>query len=193
MIKNILLRLSSYIIVLLFSTQLCAGDAVPGCTYLQSFFKPSCVKQRLHQIWTQGHNELYLTGYAWHNRFTYSREKINSYNEQAWGGGLGKGFFDERGNWHGLYAFGFLDSHSNVEPVLGYAFQKVITLHHELKAGIGYALLITQRKDLNSGIPFPGALPWASVFYKKVTIAATYIPGFNKNGNVLFLLAKYTF
>ena len=49
------------------------------------------------------------------------------------------------------------------------------------------------RPDLNKGIPFPGALPWASLFYKKTTLAATYIPGFNHNGNVLYLLAKYTF
>lgn len=160
-------------------------------SHWHSFFKPLC--QRLKQIWTEGNGELYLSGYAWHNRYIYSSEKIRSYNEKAWGGGLGKGFFDEKGNWHGLYAFAFLDSHKNVEPAAGYAYLKVAHLNNDLKAGIGYTVLITGRPDLNKGIPFPGALPWASIFYKKTTLAATYIPGFNNNGNVLYLLVKYTF
>ena len=103
------------------------------------------------------------------------------------------GFFDEKGNWHGLFTYAFLDSHKNVEPVAGYAYLKVATISNNWKAGVGYTILITARPDLNKGIPFPGALPWASIFYKKVTLAATYIPGFNHNGNVLYLLGKYTF
>ena len=162
-----------------------------SCSHVLSFFKPVC--QRLQQIWTEGNGELYLSGYAWHNRYIYTPEKIKSYNEKAWGGGLGKGFFDEKGNWHGLFAFAFLDSHKNVEPAAGYAYLKVATLYKDLKAGLGYTVLVTMRPDLNKGIPFPGALPWASVFYKKATLAATYIPGFNNNGNVLYLLVKYTF
>ena len=161
------------------------------CPQWRSLLKTAC--QRWHQIWYEGNAELYLSGYAWHNRYVYSREKINEYNENAWGGGLGKGFFDEKGNWHGLFAFAFLDSHKNLEPAAGYAYLKVAHLYKELKAGIGYTVLITMRPDLNKGIPFPGALPWASLFYKKTTLAATYIPGFNHNGNVLYLLAKYTF
>jgi len=162
-----------------------------SCSPWLPFLKPIC--QRLKQVWTEGNGELYISGYAWHNRYIYSPEKIRSYNEKAWGGGLGKGLFDEKGNWHGLYAFAFLDSHKNVEPVAGYAYLKIATVHNDLKAGLGYTLLITGRPDLNKGIPFPGALPWASIFYKKATLAATYIPGFNNNGNVLYLVIKHTF
>lgn len=161
------------------------------CTHSFSLIKPLCL--RMHQIWSEGSTELYVSGYAWHNRYTYTAEKIKTYNEAAWGGGFGKGLFDEKGNWQGLFAFAFLDSHSNVEPVIGYAYLKVATLHKDLKAGLGYTVLITSRTDINNSIPFPGALPWASVFYKKTTLAATYIPGFNHNGNVLYLLGKYTF
>ncbi|MCH9717980.1 MAG: phospholipid:lipid A palmitoyltransferase, partial [Gammaproteobacteria bacterium] len=28
-------------------------------------------------------NELYLTGYAWHNRYQYPKEKLSKYNERA--------------------------------------------------------------------------------------------------------------
>jgi palmitoyl transferase len=173
------------------STCLFAAEQSEPCTHGGSIVTSIC--KRLHLIWKQGKTELYLSGYAWHNRYTYSQEKIDSYNEAAYGTGLGKGYFDERGNWQGLYAYAFLDSHKNVEPVVGYAYLKVFPIHHEFKAGIGYTLLVTARPDINHNIPFPGALPWASLFYKKVTLAATYIPGFNNNGNVLYLVGKYTF
>lgn len=161
------------------------------CPKTPSLFKLAC--QRIHQIFYEGDTELYFSGYAWHNRYTYSREKIQSYNEKAWGGGLGKAFFDEQGNWHGVFSYAFLDSHKSVQPVAGYAYLKVKTIKTHFKAGLGYTVLITGRPDLNKGIPFPGALPWASLFYKKASVAITYIPGFNHNGNVLYVLAKYAF
>ena len=161
------------------------------CSHWLSLFKPVC--QRLHQVWTEGNTDLYISGYAWHNRYIYPPEKIRRYNENAWGGGLGKSLFDENGNLHGLYAIGFLDSHSHVEPVVGYAYQKVIGIYKELKTGIGFSVLVTSRVDINHNIPFPGAVPWASIFFKKVTLAAAYIPGNSKNGNVLYVVGKYSF
>ncbi|MBI2785022.1 MAG: lipid IV(A) palmitoyltransferase PagP [Legionella longbeachae] len=163
------------------------------CKYWLPIFKPFC--HRLHQIWTEGNNELYLSGYAWHNRFTYSSERMRErkYNELAWGGGFGKGFFDEKGNWHGLYAFAFLDSHRKVEPTAGYAYLKVAHLSKNFKAGLGFSILVTARPDILHYIPFPGAVPWAGVFYKKVSIKAAYIPGSSTNGNVLYVVGTYTF
>lgn len=177
--------------LVLFPLTIFADQKENVCTHWVSFFKPVC--QRLHQVWTEGDTDLYLSGYAWHNRYTYSRAKIKSYNEAAWGSGIGKGLFDEKGNWHGLYALAFLDSHSNVEPAAGYAYLKTAALSPHIKAGIGYSILVTSRADINHYIPFPGILPWASIFYDKVTIAATYIPGSSTNGNVLFIIGKYTF
>lgn len=177
--------------LLCYSLNAMSANDPNNCSHWLSLFKPLCM--RLHQVWDEGYNELYLSGYAWHNRYIYSAEKIRSYNETAWGGGLGKGFFDEKGNWHGLYAFAFLDSHSQLEPVAGYAYLKVATINEDIKAGLGYSVLITSRADINNRIPFPGAVPWASLFIGKVTLAATYIPGNSNNGNVLYLLAKYRF
>lgn len=148
-------------------------------------------RHRLHQIWTEGENELYLPGYAWHNRYTYAQEKINTYNEHPWGTGLGKSFYDETGDWHGLYAFAFLDSHKNVEPVVGYAFLKVWHINENTRFGGGYGLLVTARPDIFHNIPFPGALPWISFNYRKASLSATYIPGSRGAGNVLFLILKW--
>ncbi len=168
-----------------------AAEQKEACSHWMSLLKPIC--QRLKQIWTDGDTEAYFSGYAWHNRYIYSPEKIRKYNENAWGGGLGKGLFDEKGNWHGLYAIAFLDSHSDIEPVVGYAHLWVSSLTDNLKAGIGYSILVTARSDINNYMPFPGAVPWAAVFYKKVTVAASYVPGNSSNGNVLFIVGKYTF
>ena len=163
----------------------------PNCSYWLTPFKPFC--HRLHQIWTEGDTDLFVSGYAWHNRYIYSPEKIRRYNERAWGGGLGKGLFDEKGNWHGLYAIAFLDSHAHVQPAAGYAYTKVLNITKDLKAGLGYSVLVTSRVDIMHNIPFPGAVPWGSIFFKKLSIAGAYIPGNSQNGNVLYLFGKYTF
>jgi palmitoyl transferase len=139
------------------------------CALWLPIFRPFC--HRLKQTWTEGSNELYLSGYAWHNRLTYSADVLREkkYNELAWGGGFGKGFFDEKGNWHGLYAFAFLDSHRNLEPIAGYAYLKVANLHKDFKAGLGFSVFITSRPDIIHNIPFPGIVPWAGLFYKKLS------------------------
>ena len=147
----------------------------------------------LHQLWTEGDTELYMTGYAWHNRYTYDANKIEQFNELALGGGFGKGMYDENGNWHGLAAFAFLDSHKYLEPVTGYAFLKIVRLTERARMGGGYSLLLTQRPDIFRGIPFPGLLPWLSFSYQRAALFATYIPGSRGAGNVLFLFAKWTF
>ena len=178
---------------MVFTLNAFAAEEPQNCTHWLSLFKPVC--QRLHQIWHDGSNELYVSGYAWHNRYTYSAKRLREkkYNELAWGGGLGKGFFDEKGNWHGLYAIAFLDSHKNLEPAVGYAYLKVANFTKDFKAGIGFSVLVTARPDILNNIPFPGAVPWAGVFFKKVSIKAAYIPGSSSNGNVLYLVGTYTF
>lgn len=176
-------------LILVFFVQISIAES--NCLKWPTWFKASC--QRLEEIWTKGDTELYLTGYAWHNRSTYRHEKIKSFNENAWGGGLGKGFYDEKGNWHSLYAFAFLDSHNHVEPLVGYGYLKIFPLTTHAKIGAGVAVFMTSRVDIFNGIPFPGALPWLSFIYDKITLSATYIPGSKGAGNVLFLVGKYTF
>jgi palmitoyl transferase len=184
-----MIRKFFFLLLLLSDLNTFAAQIEPDCSNTPLLFKSAC--RRLHQVWQDGKNELYLPAYAWHNRLSYSQEKINSFNENPWGTGLGKSFYDEKGDWHGLYAFAFLDSHKNVEPVVGYAFLKVLHLNDETSMGAGYALLVTARPDIFHNIPFPGALPWVSVSYHKASFAATYIPGSQGAGNVFFLILKY--
>jgi palmitoyl transferase len=158
--------------------------------------KPSWAKSaynRLDQIWTQGNYDLYLSGYAWHNRATYTPEKIRGYNERAWGGGLGKSIYDEDGDWQGLYAMAFLESHSKVQPIAGYGFQKIGKVGADTRFGLGYTVFVTSHPAVMKGVPFPGILPLVSVGYKNATLYATYIPGGRGAGNVLFMFGRWAF
>ncbi|MFC3908328.1 lipid IV(A) palmitoyltransferase PagP [Legionella dresdenensis] len=161
------------------------------CQGLGKWIEKAC--SRLHAIWTEGDVDLYLTGYAWHNRYTYTSERVKTYNEQAWGTGLGRSMYDQDGDWHGLYAVAFLDSHKNFEPTAGYAFLKTKHWQNKLNAGLGFSVLVTARPDIMKGIPFPGAVPMASVGYDRFTLYAAYVPGRQDNGNVLFVFGKIRF
>ncbi|OZI62166.1 lipid IV(A) palmitoyltransferase PagP [Bordetella genomosp. 11] len=174
---------------------LTASAALPftahACDNVPDWAQSACA--RLDQIWNQGSDELYLSGYAWHNRAAYSADKIKSFREESWGGGWGKGIYDEDGDWQGLYGMAFLDSHGHVEPIAGYGYQKIGRVGQNWRFGIGYTAFLTARQDIFHYIPFPGILPLASVGYDKATFYATYIPGGKGNGNVLFMFGKWTF
>ena len=161
------------------------------CDTGPSWVQSGC--NRLQQIWHQGDTDLYLSGYAWHNRWTYTRDKVDTFREVAWGAGLGKGLFDEDGDWHGLYAMAFLDSHSDWQPTAGYGFQKIGRVTQNIRVGAGYTAFLTSRSDMFGRAPFPGALPLVSVGYRKADLFATYIPGARGAGNVLFMFGKVTF
>lgn len=152
------------------------------------------VQHRLSQLWFDGYPELYFTGYAWHNRYFYAPERIQKahYNEVAAGGGIGKGFIDEDGDWHALYAMGFSDSHRNFQPLAGYGFLKMAHLPQQLNLGGGFTWFVTARKDIFHGIPFPGIpLPMVEIGVSKLSVLATYVPGGTNVGNVLFVFAKW--
>ncbi len=162
----------------------------PNHSFLNKAIQHS--RQRIKQIWDLGKNELNIPVYVWHNRFTYTDDKIQQYNEIPWGGGLGKSFYDEEGDWHGLYAFAFLDSHKNVEPIVGYGFEKMLHITERTAVGAGYTALITSRTDVIHSIPFPGILPLVAVVHQRASLTFIYVPSLKSNvGNVLFVLAKW--
>lgn len=188
-----LIHVSVYLFFLVASNSYAALDAFSATDSKKTIIGK--IKHRLNQIWFDGTTDLYLTGYAWHNRYTYEAQKIRDakYNEFAEGGGLGRGFYDEDGDWHALYAMGFADSHYNFQPLIGYGFLKMLHLPKTFNAGAGFTWFITQRKDIFHGIPFIGIpLPMVSVGVNRFSIYATYVPGKTNIGNVLFLFGKIT-
>ncbi|EKT56350.1 lipid IV(A) palmitoyltransferase PagP [Providencia sneebia] len=148
--------------------------------------------QNVSETWDSDQYDIYLPVLTWHNRFTYDREKTNSYNETPWGFGVGKYRYDEDNDWHALYAMAFMDSHNKVEPIAGYAFQKM-WVPGELdgfRMGAGFTLSVTARDDY-AYIPIPLPLPLVSMEYNKLSLQATYIPGTYNNGNVLFAWLRW--
>jgi len=148
------------------------------------------VKDVLSQTWQSNNYELYLPINTWHNRSDYSSEKINGFNEQPLGLGIGKYRFDENGNWNALYVMAFQDSHRDWEPVAGYAFQKIWRPAEDIRLGAGYTVGFTVRHDMYY-LPIPGILPIVSVEYKEVSLQSTYVPGGEGHGNILFTWIRW--
>jgi len=151
------------------------------------------VAGEVSDIWTQGASEIYLPFKTHHMRWAYSREKIDGYQESPPGLGYGLGRFDAKGNWSGLYAMGFQDSHYRPQWMAGYAWKAIWGERSGLHAGLGYTAFLTARSDIGRYTPLPAVLPIASLGYQKFTLEAAYVPGGKGNGNVLFFWGKWSF
>lgn len=149
--------------------------------------------QRLATTWRDGQTEIYLPLHTHHLRSAYSRDKIDSFNEETYGLGIGRGSYDQDGDWHGLYVMGFRDSHSKPEYMAGYAYKTYWKLAGELKAGLGYTAFLTTRSDIGHYTPIPGILPIASLEYRQFSLDTTYVPGGKGSGNILFFWGKFHF
>ncbi len=151
-------------------------------------------KHKFHLLWHSTDSELYIPLLTWHNRFTYSDEKIKSYNERPWGIGYGKYYFETKKDWHSVYAMTFLDSHNEIQPIIGYGYQKIWAPGeiNKLRFGIGFTLSLTARQEYYY-IPLPLLFPLFSVEYHRFSLQATYIPGTYNNGNVLFSWIRWQF
>ncbi len=153
--------------------------------YLQS------LKSNTSKVWDSKEYDIYIPLYAWHNRLTYDKKHIDKYNENPWGVGLGKYYYDEKGNWHSLYAMAFKDSNKHLETFFGYAWMKnwFVNCNRDFRIGIGYTLGVTQRSEWYY-LPVPAPLPLVGVEYKRFALQAAYVPGVKNDGNVLFIWSR---
>jgi palmitoyl transferase len=150
--------------------------------------------EHVKDTWTEGKVEVYVPFISYHMPFAYSAESRAQQNEYPAGGGIGLGRFNDSGNYEGTYAMAFLDSNSAMSYMAGYAWIPTWNVKNsEVKVGAGVTGFLMSRQDYFGGIPFPGVLPVASISYKQLSLQATYIPGGQGNGNVLFAWGKWTF
>ncbi|HTJ97213.1 MAG TPA: lipid IV(A) palmitoyltransferase PagP, partial [Rhodocyclaceae bacterium] len=117
------------------------------------------------ETYTKGSSELYVPARTYHLRSAYSREKIDSYQENPHGLGYGRGHYDDKGNWSGVYAMGFQDSHFKPEWMVGYSWKAMWGDPSSWHTGLGYTAFLTTRADIGRYTPVPGLLPVASVGY----------------------------
>ena len=149
--------------------------------------------EQAKRAWSDGDWTLYLTGYTWHMPYAYDQQRREELNSEAWGGGLGRYVYDNNGNYHGLYAMVFSDSHYEPEYHIGYSWQ-----HYwgsgELKAGLGYTVFVFGRDDVVHYVPIPAILPLASVRYARFELMGTFFPGFGSGkGNIAFFFGRLDF
>ena len=104
-------------------------------------------RDNVEATWRSERYELYVPAVTWHNRAFYDRAKIDSFNERPWGLGFGRYRYDADGDWHALYAMAFLDSHKDVEPFVGYAYQKTWRPLDGWRLGAGFTAGVTARSD----------------------------------------------
>lgn len=174
---------------LLFFVLFVIGYAAPAQAGFAEYWEQ--LKSDVSKTWASEDYDLYVPLYAWHNRLAYDQEHIDKYNENPWGVGLGKSYYDENGNWHALYAMGFKDSNKHLETFFGYAFMKnwFVNCNRDFRVGVGYTLGLTQRSEWYY-LPVPAPLPLAGIEYKRVAVQAAYVPGVKNDGNVLFVWTR---
>jgi lipid IVA palmitoyltransferase len=149
---------------------------------------------RFRLIRDQGSTDLYLSGYARHGRSTYTRERLEELNENAWGVGVGRRLRNARGNDEIVYALGISDSHYKPQLMAGYAHEWIYPVGGSgLELGVGYTAMLVSRQDYFSGVPFPIALPVASIGSRDIKLRASYVPRLSQNkgnGDVLLLFVS---
>lgn len=144
----------------------------------------------VNNIYQKGNWEVIVPISTYHMRNSYSSEQIESYEESPPGFGLGKGRINSSGNYEGLYAMGYQDSHHFPSWQVGYVWQALWRpINENFRVGLGYTAFILAREDIGHYTPFPAASPMTSIAYKNLTIDVTFIPF----SNVFFSNIKWAF
>jgi palmitoyl transferase len=142
------------------------------------------------------HWDVYMSGYAYHDRDTYTRKQLNKMNENTWGGGLGRTLRNERGNDESLYGVVIRDSNNRPQWMAGYAYQWMFpVVSKKFEVGAGLTGLLIRRHDWYGGRPFPAVLPVASIGTPNAQLVATYVPHLsmrNAKGNIVLLMLRMT-
>lgn len=149
------------------------------------------VRNELGDTWRQGTTEYYATFRTWHSPWAYSEERNKQYQNWPPGFGLGRGRFDDKGNWHGLYAMVFQDSHFKPEWSVGYGWKTYWRAPGDIRLGLGYTAGFTARTDYAHYVPVPLILPMVSADYGKLSVEGVYVPGGKGYGNVMLLSFKW--
>jgi palmitoyl transferase len=142
------------------------------------------VSKRLSTIIRDGKPSLMISGFSWHNRWTYSAEDIKGYNEKAYGGGLALYRSINQYEEDFIGALGFMDSFGLPEVHVVYSWMKTTSQKKPLGCGLGlgggvYFKYHCYASPALSYLPAPFILPLVSLRVLNINLFATYIPGFN--------------
>lgn len=139
--------------------------------------------------------DVYMAGYAYHDRDTYTNAQLRKMNETTWGGGLGRTYRNESGNDESVYLIGIRDSNRHAQWMAGYSYLWMLPLktQNDLEVGAGLTALVIRRHDWYDGRPFPAMLPVATIGNRAAQLVATYVPHLSargKKGNILSVMLR---
>jgi palmitoyl transferase len=145
----------------------------------------------------KGKTDLYVSGYYWHLPFAYPPDKRATFNDLAWGLGLGRSLVDEKDNERFVYIQVSRSSHFKPQYAIGYGWQARWNAPFGIKLGAGYAAFVFARSDVYHYTPIPGIVPVASLATGRASLYVAYLPGIHNGitgrGNVLYVFSRWTF
>ena len=143
-------------------------------------------------MWKDPSVDLFVPMWTWHNRSAYDADKIQDYTEYPLGAGLGVSSRSGDESRH-AYLLVFQDSHADYQGTWGYAWERMLAGEDGgFKFSAGWTLSVHHRRQYNY-FPIPLPLPLVGAGYEKVSVQATYVPGWRNMGNVLFMWARVNF
>ena len=110
------------------------------------------------EAYDKGSLEFFLPLETYHFRSKYTAEKIAIYQERPKGFGVGRGHYDAKGNWEGVYALAFQDSHYMPMYFAGYGWKALWRPAEDVRLGLGYNAGLMSRTDILGYVPFPIAM-----------------------------------
>src|SRR6267378_5686649 len=78
-----------------------ASSAHADCADLWDWLDPGC--RRVVDTWTQGKDEILVSGYAYHLPGTWTAERRAELNANAWGAGYGRTVEEANGDTHTVF------------------------------------------------------------------------------------------
>ncbi|WP_200384776.1 lipid IV(A) palmitoyltransferase PagP [Rhodocyclus tenuis] len=166
-----------------------AAASEAGAPASGSWYDP--VWKPLKNVWDVGALEFYLPFHTYHLRSSYTQEQIAGYQEKPLGFGIGRGLYNEKGNWEGIYTMAFQDSHFKPQYMAGYGWKTFWRPVDDVRLGLGYTAFLMSRSDVFGYVPFPGVLPIASLGYKNLSVETAFMPGKKGAGNIFFFWFKW--
>lgn len=179
-------------IIVVRADQLQSNSTSNGTSLVSNFIsKLNHMKERLVFVKDKGETYITVAGYAYHDRRTYTPEKIKQLNELAWGIGIERLYYDEEGHREGVSMMVIKDSHSDPQFSASYEWQAGYKVFSDTTIWGGYSAGIVARSDYNYK-PIPYLFPTIGLSIGKLNLKSVLIPSIGgvNNGNVLFIFAS---
>jgi len=173
-------------VICVFSVLPLLAEDTPGPSWWQGW------KSNLRATWESDDHAVIVPLNIYHVRSTYTRERIERYNEMPWGLGFERYHTNSSRNRHSFYVLAFSDSYARVQSNVGYAWEKSCFLDNagDMRIGLGFNATVAFRYRQDY-LPFPGVIPMISLNYKCLSLQTTWVPYIGpSNGNVFLTMFK---